>query len=112
MSEKRRKTIIWIDIILLILAWVGMVCCAGNTVLFGLCILCSLILLFGINIWLSIWLSTENPKALNHQMTRDFVVIQIEKQIEQGALKKIDLHDAKIIHNILKKYDDSTWTVI
>ena len=108
MSEKRRKTIIWIDIILLILAWVGMVCCAGNTVLFGLCILCFLILLFGINIWLF----SENPKALNHQMTRDFVVIQIKKQIEQGALKKIDLHDAKIIHNILKKYDDSTWTVI
>ena len=108
MSEKRRKTIIWIDIILLILAWAGMVCCAGNTVLFGLCILCFLILLFGINIWLF----SENPKALNHQMTRDFVVIQIEKQIEQGALKKIDLHDAKIIHNILKKYDDSTWTVI
>ena len=94
MSEKLRKTIIWIDIILLILAWVGVICCAG------------------INIWLSIWLSTENPKTLDHQMARDFVVIQIEKQIEQGALKKIDLHDAKIIHNILKKYDDSTWTVI
>lgn len=107
MSEKRRKTIIWIDIILLILAWAGMVCCVGNTVLFGLCMLCFFIL-FGINIWLS----TRNPKALNHQMTRDSVVIQIEKQIEQGALKKIDLHDAKIIHNILKKYDDSTWTVI
>ena len=111
MSEKLRKTIIWIDIILLILAWVGMICCAGNMVLFGLCILFFFIL-FGINIWLSIWLSTENPKTLDHQMARDFVVIQIEKQIEQGALKKIDLHDAKIIHNILKKYDDSTWTVI
>ena len=107
MSEKLRKTIIWIDIILLILVWVGMVCCAGNMILFGLCILCFFIL-FGINIWLSTW----NPKTLNNQMTRDSVVIQSEKQIEQGALKKIDLHDAKIIHNILKKYDDFTWTVI